>query len=98
MERNIIMKFNIKEWQDKTLNEAVYKGGRGYMGDLKDGYYAISDALDGGHGIYNAIKDIGSHTQGEEWLAKHKIDPIKEAKIFEQIYKLFKQSKLGRVL
>ena len=66
--------------------------------DLKSEYYDISDALDGGHGIYNSIKNIGTTMEGEEWLAKYKIDPIKEAKIFEQIYKLFKQSKLGRAL
>ena len=44
------------------------------------------------------IKNVLGTTEGEEWAKEKNIDMAKETKLFKQIEKLFKQSKLGKVL
>ena len=61
------MKFNIKKWQNKQLNEASLHV-RG-LNDLKDNYYTISDEL---YDMQINIKNVLGTMEGEEW-AKNKI-------------------------
>ena len=44
------------------------------------------------------VKNVLGTMEGEEWAKDKNIDMAKEAKLFKQIEKLFKQSKLGKVL
>ena len=87
------MKFNIKKWQNKQLNEASLHV-RG-LNDLKDNYYGISDEI---YDMQTNVKNVLGTMEGEEWAKDKNIDMAKEAKLFKQIEKLFKQSKLGKVL
>lgn len=88
-------KFDIKEWQTKSINEVRYDV-RG-LNDLKNNYYEISDEL---YNIESSIKQVLSTTEGEEWEADkmEKGALAKELKIFGAIKKLFAKSKLGKVL
>ena len=86
-------KFNIKQWQDKSLNEASLHV-RG-LNDLKDNYYTISDEI---YDMQINIKNVLGTMEGEEWAKNKNIDMAKESKLFKQIEKLFNKSKLGRVL
>ena len=88
-----VKKFDIKEWQSKSLNE-----GNSYY-DLKQQYYEISDNM--GHGgLLTTLQDIKKKEDNERnsshiW-PKGSID--NEIKIFTQIEKLFSKSKLGKIL
>ena len=84
--------FNIKKWQDKTLNEASAVRG---LEKLKDNYYGISDEI---YDMQTNVKNVLGTMEGEEWSKSKNIDMAKEAKLFKQIEKLFNQSKLGKVL
>ena len=44
------------------------------------------------------VKNVLGTMEGEEWAKDKNIDMAKEAKLFKQIEKLFKQSKLGKVI
>jgi hypothetical protein len=85
------MKFNIKKWQNKQLNEV-----RG-LNDLKDGYYGISDEL---ADMKAYIEGVRNHPEGMDWetnkLGKGGLQ--KELQLFKQIERLFNKSKLGKVL
>jgi len=85
------MKFNIKEWQNKQLNEV--KG----LNDLKDAYYEIADELTD---MAANIEAVRNHPEGMDWetskLGKGGLQ--KELQLFKQIERLFNKSKLGRVL
>ena len=85
------MKFNIKEWQTKQLNEV--KG----LNDLKDAYYEIGDELTD---MAANIEAVRNHPEGMAWetskLGKGGLQ--KELQLFKQIERLFNKSKLGRVL
>jgi len=76
----------------KKLNEARIVRG---LDKLKDNYYGISDEM---YDVQINIKNVLGTTEGEEWAKEKNIDMAKEAKLFKQIEKLFKQSKLGKVL
>tara|TARA_B110000285_G_scaffold191568_1_gene219457 strand:+ start:83 stop:337 length:255 start_codon:yes stop_codon:yes gene_type:complete len=76
----------------KKLNEARIVRG---LNKLKDNYYGISDEM---YDVQINIKNVLGTTEGEEWAKEKNIDLAKETKLFKQIEKLFKQSKLGRVL
>ena len=52
------MKFNIKEWQNKQLNEV--KG----LNDLKDAYYEIGDELTD---MAANIEAVRNHPEGMAW-------------------------------
>ena len=84
--------FNIKKWQDKTLNEAPAVRG---LEKLKDNYYGISDEI---YDMQTNVKNVLGTMEGEEWSKSKNIDMAKEAKLFKEIEKLFNQSKLGKVL
>ena len=84
--------FNIKQWQDKSLNEAPAVRG---LNDLKDNYYTIADEI---YDMQINIKNILGTMEGEDWAKDKNIDISKEAKLFKQIEKLFDKSKLGKVL
>ena len=76
----------------KKLNEARIVRG---LNKLKDNYYGISDEM---YDVQINIKNVLGTTEGEEWAKEKNIDMAKETKLFKQIEKLFKQSKLGKVL
>ena len=86
-------KFNIKQWQDKSLNEASLHV-RG-LNDLKDNYYTISDEI---YDMQINIKNVLGTMEGEEWAKDKNIDMAKEVKLFKQIEKLFDKSNLGKEL
>ena len=85
------MKFNIKEWQSKQLNEV--KG----LEDLKDAYYDISDEFADMAAVIEAVRN---HPEGMAWeeekLGKGGLQ--KELQLFKQMERLFHRSKLGKVL
>ena len=85
-------KFNIKQWQDKSLNEAPAVRG---LSKLKDNYYTISDEI---YDMQINIKNVLGTMEGVEWAKDKNIDMAKEVKLFKQIEKLFDKSKLGKVL
>jgi len=76
----------------KKLNEARIVRG---LDKLKDNYYGISDEI---YDMQTNVKNVLGTMEGEEWAKGKNIDMAKEAKLFKQIEKLFKQSKLGKVL
>jgi|21_taG_2_1085346.scaffolds.fasta_scaffold217389_2 hypothetical protein len=84
-------KFDIKEWQSKSLNE-----GNSYY-DLKQQYYEISDNIGQG-GIVDTLKDIARKKDVEEFDKLGMGAFAKEVKIWTSIQKLFNQSKLGKIL
>jgi len=65
------------------------------LSKLKDNYYGISDEI---YDMQTNFKNVLGTMEGEEWAKGKNIDMAKEAKLFKQIEKLFKQSKLGKVL
>ena len=65
------------------------------LSKLKDNYYGISDEI---YDMQTNVKNVLGTMEGEEWAKGKNIDMAKEAKLFKQIEKLFKQSKLGKVL
>tara|TARA_R110000796_G_scaffold208090_1_gene324351 strand:- start:147 stop:413 length:267 start_codon:yes stop_codon:yes gene_type:complete len=86
-------KTSITEWQDRNIiNEALSVRG---LSKLKDNYYTISDEI---YDMQTNVKNVLGTMEGEEWAKGKNIDMAKEAKLFKQIEKLFKQSKLGKVL
>lgn len=86
-------KTSITEWQDRNIiNEAPAVRG---LSKLKDNYYTISDEI---YDMQTNVKNVLGTMEGEEWAKDKNIDMAKEAKLFKQIEKLFKQSKLGKVL
>ena len=76
----------------KKLNEARIVRG---LDKLKDNYYGISDEI---YDMQTNVKNVLGTMEGEEWAKDKNIDMAKEAKLFKQIEKVFKQSKLGKVL
>jgi len=82
-------KFNIKEWQSKSLNE-----GNSYY-DLKVQYYEIAD--NHGHGgLLSTLHDIKKKADTDAFNEIGGIE--KEIKIWTAIHKLVNKSKLGKIL
>lgn len=89
------MKFNIKEWQDKQLNEGPsHKYNAAYL-DLKDAYYGIADEVADMGANIEAFRNI---PEGQKYFEEKGVDGNKEIRLFKQIERLFNQSKLGKIM
>jgi len=82
-------KFDIKEWQSKSLNE-----GNSYY-DLKQQYYELSDNIEFG-GIVSTLQDIKKKKDTDAFEKIGGVD--RELRLWSDIQKLFNKSKLGKIL
>ena len=91
------MKFSIKEWQDKTLNEGWGNVRIKGLEDLKDGYYGIADEL---ADMKAHIEAVRNNPDGMDWETDKlgKGGFRKEIILFQKMERLFNTSQLGKVL
>ena len=82
-----------QKYKVESVNEVRYNVSG--LNDIKDAYYTISDEI---QDMHTNIKNVSGTTEGKDWAEDKSIDMAKEAKLFNQIEKLFNQSKFGKVL